>query len=118
MDEKFRGQELGTRMLMPIDTDAYLNVPAVFINNDVIRALLLLKKEEGNEISVTYAYVFNNDGLALGALIQEANERLPELFGEDAVINTATLNEKSEKLMDKLFIDAEKKPVYRGFLVS
>lgn len=99
---------------LPIRKEDYLDVPAVFIRDDMIRSVLLLKKEAGEEVSIAFAYAFNHDGMALSCLISEARKAVEKLYGEDVTISTTSLGLHTERMMDKLFDGIEKKPVYYG----
>ena len=45
---------------------------------------------------------------------QEAKKAITEKLGDDLVISTASLGPNTEKLMEKLFPDLEKEPIYTG----
>ena len=99
---------------LPIRREDYLDVPAVFIRDDMIRSVLLLKKEAGEEVSIAFAYAFNHDGMALSCLINEAKKAVEKLYGGDVTVSTTSLGLHTERMMDKLFDGIEKKPVYYG----
>ncbi len=110
--ESLRDTEIG--MELPIKKEDYLDTPAVFIKNDLLRAVLLLKEESGDEISIAYAYAFEHDGYALILLIQEAKKAIVKEYGEDKIISTASLGDNTDKMLEYLFPSMEKTPVFFG----
>ncbi|MCR5404442.1 MAG: GNAT family N-acetyltransferase [Butyrivibrio sp.] len=103
---------------LPIRKSDYMEVPAVYIRNDMIRAVILLKKESDEEVSIAFAYAFNRDGRALATLIQEAVSAIRDSFGEDVIISTASLGKNTEKMLESLFVDIDKKPIYQGIFTA
>ena len=99
---------------LPVEADEYLDVPSVCIEKNYIRSVLLLKKEPRTEITIAFAYAFNQNGKALAMLIQEAGAAIRAGYGDDITILTASLGEHTEKMMEKLFTKAEKKTIYCG----
>ena len=99
---------------LPIKKEDYLDIPAVCIEKNIIRSVLLLKKEAGQEVSIAFAYAFNQDGRALAMLIQEAKKAITERFGDDLYITTSSLGDNTERMMDRLFAKSEKKTIYCG----
>ncbi len=99
---------------LPIKKEDYLDIPAVCIEKNIIRSVLLLKKEAGSEVSIAFAYAFNQDGRALAMLIQEAKKAITEKFGDDLYITTSSLGANTERMMDRLFAKSEKKTIYCG----
>lgn len=103
---------------LPIEKSDYMDVPAVYIRNDMIRAVILLKKESDSEVSIAFAYAFNRDGRALATLIQEAVAAIRDSFDEDVIISTASLGKNTEKMLESLFTDIDKKPIYQGIYTA
>ncbi len=98
---------------LPIRKEDYLDVPAVCIENDYIRATLLLKKSDPG-IAIAFAYAFDRDGKALAMLIQEAGRAVREQFGENVEVFTSSIGVYTEKMMDKMFKNVEKKMIWCG----
>lgn len=111
--ESLKDTEIGIGL--PIRKEDYLDTPAVYIENDCIRALFLLKKESEEEISIAYAYAFGHDGHALFSVIQKAAAAVKEQFGEAVAISTASLGENTEKMLEKIFPGIQKTPIFFGY---
>ena len=99
---------------LPIEIDEYLDIPSVCIEDNYIRAALLLKKGPDNAITIAFAYAFLQNGKALAMLIQEAVAAVRQRYGEDVTILTASLGEQTERMMEKMFRNAEKKTIFCG----
>ena len=99
---------------LPIKPEDYLDVPSVYIADDRLRAILLTRQVGEKEVSISYAYTYENDGMALFTIAQEAKKAITEKLGDDLIISTASLGPNTEKLMEKLFPELEKEPIYTG----
>ena len=103
---------------LPISKEDYLDVPAVYLKDDRIRAFLLFKEISKEEVSIAYAYAYGHDGRALLSIIQEAEKDIRKAYGDDVIISTASLGENTEKMVEALFPGVEKTPIYTGLFVG
>ncbi len=103
---------------LPIDKNDYLDLPAVYFDNDLLRSVLLFKEVSDSEVSIAFAYAFNQDGRALASLINESSALIRKQYGKDVIISTVSIGPHTEKMMEALFSEIEKKPVYQGVYVE
>ena len=100
---------------LPVNPNDYLRESLVYMENDKVKAVLLLSKD-GSGISVSYAYLSGVDGKPLIKLIAAAKKLLENSYGADTTITMTTLNKESEKLLTHLFPDADRVPMWTGVM--
>ena len=106
--------EIADCVKLPIDPSNYWEYSRVSMENDSVKALILLVKNSENYIDIAYAYKETGAEMALLNMFCDVWDELGEVLSPDIRIRTVALNDASENLFDGLFTETSKETAYMG----
>ena len=100
---------------LPIVASDYLEESAVYMEGDEVNSIMLMK-ETGRNINISYAYVKKGKEPILIRLISYVKAQLLEKYPANRGISVAAINPQSVQLTRKLFPHAIAKSVYEAYM--
>ncbi len=106
--------EVADCVKLPIDASDYWEYSRVCMEDDAVKALILLVRNSDNYVDIAYAFKETGAEMALLNMFCDVWDELGEVLSPDIRIRTVALNEASEGLFEGLFTDTSKETAYMG----